>query len=251
MLLRSLFITAILWLPAGMAVADDVSVAVAANFTAATRRLAPAFEKASGHRLTASFGSTGKLYAQIRNGAPFEILLAADTTTPQRLIADGAALPGTSFTYALGQLALWSTAPGRVDAEGAVLKRAAFTRLAIANPKLAPYGAAAVMTMVRLGAYDRLAPKVVVGENIAQTFQFVSTGAAQLGFVAVAQVMALPEARRGSWWRVPARLYDPIRQDAVLLKHAADQPAARAFMEFLKGPEARRIIQSLGYGTAP
>jgi molybdate transport system substrate-binding protein len=247
--LRSLLLA--LLVAAGPAGADTVAVAVASNFSAAIQRLAPLFQRATGHTLQPSFGATGKFYAQIRNGAPYELLLAADDETPRRLVAEGLAAPGRRFTYAVGRLALWSPVPGFVDAQGEVLRRGEFARLAIANPKLAPYGVAAEAAMKNLGVYDAIAPKLVQGENIAQAFQFVQTGNAQLGFVALAQVMARQEGERGSWWVVPATLHAPIRQDAVLLETAEHKPAARAFLEFLQGPEARRVIESLGYATAP
>ncbi len=231
--------------------ADDVSVAVAANFTEAVKRIAPLFEKATGHRVQASFGATGTLYAQIRNGAPFEVLLSADDGTPAKLAAEGYGVPTSRFTYAVGRLVLWSATPGYVDARGEVLKKNDFARLAIANPKLAPYGSAAVAAMKKMGVYDAVAPKLVQGDNIAQTFQFVSTGNAQLGFVALAQVLALPENARGSYWVIPGKLHEPIRQDAVLLKPGANKPAARAFLEFLKSEQARKVIESLGYGIKP
>jgi len=233
------------------AAADPVTAAVASNFSEAIQRLAPLFHQATGHTLRPSFGATGKFYAQIRNGAPFDVLLAADAETPRRLAAEGLAAPGSQFTYATGRLALWSPKPGYVDAKGEVLKQGGYTRLAIANPKLAPYGAAAEAAMNKLGVYDRVAPKLVQGESIAQTFQFVQTGNAQLGFVALAQVMALKEGERGSWWTLPGGLHAPIRQDAVLLKAGEGKPAARAWLDFLKSPEARRLIESLGYATAP
>jgi molybdate transport system substrate-binding protein len=234
--------------PAG---ADEVSVAVAANFGGALQRLAPLFHRATGHTLQPSLGATGKFYAQIRNGAPFEVLLAADEDTPRRLAAEGLAVADSRFAYAMGRLALWSPTPGFVDIKGAVLRQGRFARLAVANPKLAPYGAAAEATMKKLGVYDAIAPKLVQGQNIAQAFQFVQSGNAQLGFVALAQVMALEESERGSRWTVPSDLHPAIRQDAVLLKAGAGKPAARAFLEFLKGREAQRVIASLGYATAP
>jgi molybdate transport system substrate-binding protein len=238
-------------LAATPASADPVTVAVAANFSEAVKRMAPRFQRATGHKLIPSFGATGKFYAQIRNSAPFEVLLAADEETPRRLAAEGYAVPDSRFTYAVGWLALWSPTPGFVDSRGAVLRQGTFARLAIANPKLAPYGAAAETAMKKLGVHDAIAPKLVQGENIAQTFQFVQTGNAQLGFVALAQVMALKEGERGSWWIVPASLHAPIRQDAVLLKAGESKPAARAWLDFLKGAEARHIIESLGYATTP
>ena len=228
--------------------ADQVTVAVASNFTAAMQRLARDFEQASSHRVVASFGATGKLYAQIKNGAPFDALLAADDQTPARLERENSGIAGTRFTYAIGRLALWSPKPDVVDDQGEVLTRGTFARLAIANPKTAPYGAAAEQAMRKLGVRQVLAPKLVYGENIAQTFQFVYTGNAQLGFVALAQVRALPAAKAGSHWIVPDTLHDPLRQDAILL---TDKPAARAFLDYLRSPRARAIIGELGYLAPP
>lgn len=231
--------------------AADVTAAVAANFTVATNRLAPAFERATGHKLIASFGSTGTLYAQIRNGAPFDIFLAADEARPKRLEAEGLAVSGSRFTYAIGRLVLWSPDPAIVDPAAAVLRDGDFAHLAIANAKTAPYGAAAEQAIRRLGLWTHLAPRLVRGENITQTFQFVSTGNVPLGFVALAQVRALPAAQQGSQWLVPTKLYDPLRQDAVLLSRSADSAAARAFLEYLRSPKAQAIIRELGYATPP
>jgi len=177
--------------------------------------------------------------------------LSADATTPTTLVAQGLAVPGSTFTYALGKLVLWSARPDVVDAEGRVLRDGAFQRLALANPKLAPYGAAAIETLLALGQLERLTPRFVQGENIAQAFQFVSTGNAELGFVALSQVAVPGQAPRGSHWVVPERLYRPIRQDAVLLKRGEGQPAAEALMRFLRSAQARQIIQTWGYGLAP
>lgn len=239
---------AILTVPAGAA---DVTAAVAANFTAAIRRLAPDFENATGDRLLASFGSTGKLYAQIRNDAPFDVFLAADQERPRLLEQQGDAVAGSRFTYAVGQLVLWSADPNTVDANGEVLRRGDFAHLAIANPKTAPYGAAAEQTLRRLGVWNRLQPQLVRGENITQTFQFVSSGNAALGLVAASQLRALPASRRGSQWPVPDRLHDPLRQDAVLLKRGAANSAAHRFLEYLRSPRALSIIHDLGYATPP
>lgn len=227
--------------------AEQVTVAVASNFTSAMQRLAPDFERATSHRVVASFGATGKLYAQIVNGAPFEALLAADDETPARLEAEHRGIAGTRFTYAIGRLALWSPTPDAVDDQGAVLRSGTFTRLAIANPKTAPYGAAAEQVLRKLGVRNQLAEKLVHGENITQAFQFVHTGNAQLGFVALAQVRALPPAQAGSSWVVPDNLHDPLRQDAIQLTNT---PAARAFMEYLRSPRARAIISELGYNVS-
>lgn len=232
---------------ASPALAAEVSVAVAANFTAPMQKIAADFEKDTGHKAQLAFGSTGKFYAQIKNGAPFEILLAADDETPAKLEKEGLAVAGSRFTYAIGQLALWSAKPGYVDDQGAVLKQGAFAHLAIANPKLAPYGAAAVETLNKLGLLAALQPKFVQGENIAQTYQFVSTGNAELGFVAVSQVVENGKLKSGSAWIVPASLHSPIRQDAVVLTPGKDNPAATALVKFLKTDQARAVIQSYGY----
>lgn len=227
--------------------ADTVSVAVAANFTAPMQKIAAAFEADTGHKAELSFGATGKFYAQITHGAPFQVLLSADDTTPAKLEREGKAAPNSRFTYAIGTLVLWSAQANYVDAQGDVLKKGDFKHLAIANPKLAPYGAAAVQVMDKLGVASALQPRLVQGENIAQTFQFVSTGNAQLGFVALSQVMVDGKVRSGSAWQVPANLHDPIRQDAVLLNPGKDSPAAAALLTYLRSDKARAIIQSYGY----
>jgi len=226
--------------------ADEVTVAVAANFTAPMQKITADFEKDTGHKVVSAFGATGKFYAQIKNGAPFEVLLAADDETPARLVADNAAVAGTSFTYAIGKLVLWSAKPAIVDGAGEVLKKGGFDHIAMANPKLAPYGAAAVQTMKTLGVYDSLQAKLVTAENIAQSYQFVSTGNALLGFVALSQVLKDGKIE-GSAWLVPARLYSPIRQDAVILDKGKGKPAAEAFMKYLKGVKAKAVIKSYGY----
>lgn len=229
--------------------ADEVSVAVAANFTEPMKKIAAEFEKTSGHKLALSFGSTGKFYAQIKAGAPFEVLVAADDETPNKLEQDGLAVKGSHFTYAIGKLVLWSSKEAIVDGKGDVLKRGGFDHLALANPKLAPYGAAAVEAMKALGNYDALAPKFVQGENIAQTYQFVATGNALLGFVALSQVIGDDgRVKSGSMWIVPEKYYPPIRQDAVLLDKGKDNVAAVALLKYLKEPFARKVIQSYGYG---
>jgi molybdate transport system substrate-binding protein len=227
--------------------AAEVQVAVAANFTAPMRKIAAAFEAESGHKALLSFGATGAFHAQIRNGAPFQLLLAADGETPARLENEGAAVAGTRFTYAIGRLVLWSAQPGVVDGQGEVLRRPGEGRIAIANPKLAPYGAAAVQALAALGLLQALQPRFVQGENIAQAYQFAATGNARLGFVALSQVMADGRIARGSEWVVPASLHAPIRQDAVLLAAGRDSAAARALLAYLKGEKARAIIRSFGY----
>lgn len=227
--------------------AAEVQVAVAANFSAPMQRIAADFEQATGHQAKLAFGSTGKFYAQIRHGAPFDVLLAADDETPAKLEKEGMAVAGSRFTYSIGRLALWSAKPGYVDDKGEVLKQGAFKHLAIASPKLAPYGAAAVETLNRLGLQAALQPKFVQGENIAQTFQFVSTGNAELGFVALSQVIEGGKLKRGSAWIVPPGLHAPIRQDAVVLARGRDNPAALALMKYLKQDQARAIIKAYGY----
>lgn len=227
--------------------ADTVSVAVAANFTAPMQKIAAAFQADTGHKAEMSFGATGKFYAQISNGAPFQILLSADDTTPARLEKEGKAVANARFTYAIGTLVLWSAQSGYVDAQGSVLKTGDFKHLALANPKLAPYGQAAMQTMDKLGVTARLQPRLVQGENIAQTHQFVATGNAQLGFVALSQVMADGKITNGSAWQVPADLHEPIRQDATLLLPGKDSAAAAALLSYLRGDKARAIIRSHGY----
>ena len=227
--------------------AAEVQVAVAANFTAPMQKIAAEFEKDTGHKAQLSFGATGKFYAQIKNGAPFEVFLAADDETPAKLETEGDAVPGSRFTYAMGKLMLWSAQPGYVDDQGAVLKKGQFQHLAIASPKTAPYGAAAMEVLTRLNLLDAVQPKLVTGENIAQAHQFVATGNAELGFVALSQVMENGKLTGGSGWQVPAKLYEPIRQDAVILAKGKDQPAAEALMKYLKGRKATTIIKSYGY----
>ena len=229
------------------ALADNIQVAVAANFTAPMKEIAAAFEKETGHLVKAAYGATGKFYAQINNGAPFEVLLSADESTPSKLIDEGAAVAGTEFTYAVGTLVLWSSKPDVVDDEGKVLQSGEFNKVAVANSRTAPYGAAAIEVLTGLGVLEQVRPKFVTGENIAQTFQFVSTGNADLGFVALSQVMENGKISGGSAWIVPGELHKPIRQDAVVLAKGLDKPAVVALMEYLKGDEAQAIIKAFGY----
>ena len=231
----------------GVVHAAEVSVAVAANFTAPMQRIAPLFKLDTGHTLALAFGSTGRFYAQIKNGAPFQVLLAADDETPARLEREGLGVPGSRFTYAIGKLVLWSKQPGLVGAQGEVLKSGKFDKLALADPKLAPYGAAAIETLSALGLLETLRPRFVQGENIAQTYQFVVTENAQLGFVALSQVVVDGRLSGGSAWVVPARMYTPIRQDAQLLDQGKDNPAAVALLQYLRTDKARAIIRSYGY----
>lgn len=232
--------------------ADEVQVAVAANFTAPMQKIAAQFEKDTGHKAVLSFGATGKFYAQIKNGAPFEVFLAADDETPARLEKENGILPGSRFTYAIGKLVLWSAKPAIVDNQGEVLKKGGFDHISLANPKLAPYGLAAVETMKALSAYDTLAPKFVQAENIAQAYNFVATGNALLGFVAYSQVLdEHGQLKGGSVWLVPGKLYSPIRQDAAILEkgtvNGKAKPAAEALVKYLKGDKARAVIKTYGY----
>jgi molybdate transport system substrate-binding protein len=243
MKLTALAIAALIAAPA---FADEVQIAVAANFTAPMQKIAAEFEKDTGHKVVPAFGSTGKFYAQIKNGAPFEVLLAADDETPAKLISEGAAIPGTQFTYAIGKLVLWSAKPGVVDEAGDVLKKGSFDHIAVANPKLAPYGAAGVETMKAFGVSDTLQAKIVTAETIAQAYQFVSSGNAELGFVALSQVLKDGKIE-GSAWIVPAKYYTQIRQDAVILANGKGKPAAEALLKYLKGDRAKAVIKSFGY----
>ncbi|MBA3034231.1 MAG: molybdate ABC transporter substrate-binding protein [Gammaproteobacteria bacterium] len=227
--------------------AAEVHVAVAANFAAPMKVIATEFEKATGHKAQLAFGASGKFYAQIRNGAPFHVLLSADVAVPAMLEHDGHAVAGSRFTYAIGTLVLWSARPGLVDDQGAVLAHGGFKHLAVANPKLAPYGAAALETLGKLKLATALQPKFVYGENIAQTYHFVASGNAELGFVALSQVMQDGRLTGGSAWVVPAGMHQPIRQDAVLLLPGRDNAAATALLRFLREPATQAIIQSYGY----
>lgn len=227
--------------------AASLQVAVASNFTLPMKAIATEFERETGHKLQLAFGSTGQFYAQIRNGAPFVVFLAADQNSPQRLTDEGYAVKASTFTYARGRLVLWGKKVSFVDSQGEVLKSDVFTRLAIANPKLAPYGAAAVETLNKLGLYQQIAPKIVEASNIAQTFQFVASENANLGFVAMSQVFEHGKLKEGSTWLVPTAYHRPINQDAVLLKHGQGNSAAIALLSFLRSDKAKVIIQSFGY----
>lgn len=244
------------WLVAGccaMAMgtqAAEVTVAVAANFAGAFGQIGEGYTAATGHTLKVSSGATGKFYAQVVAGAPFEVLLAADEVTPRRLVAEGHAVAGTQFTYATGRLVLWSAQAGLVDAQGAVLGSGRFRHLAIANPKVAPYGAAAVQVIEARGLTEAVKSKLVTGESIAQAYQFVLSGNAELGFVALSQVAAPGQPMRGSYWPVPPGLHGEIRQDAVLLKAGEKSAAAQALLAYLKTEPARAVMRAHGYGHA-
>lgn len=228
------------------ALAGTALVAVAANFTAPAKEIGAAFGKKTGDTVEFSFGSTGQLYTQIAQGAPFDAFFAADDERPAQAEREGLGVPGSHFTYAVGKLVLWSAKPGVVDAKGEVLKSGSFAKLAIASPKAAPYGAAAVEALKKLGVYDTIEPRIVQGNNISQAHQFVATGAAELGFVALSQINLDPA---GSRWVVPQDLYQPIYQDAVLLKTGASNPVASAFLAFLKSPDALAVLEKYGYGV--
>lgn len=226
------------------ALAAETKVAVAANFTEPAKDIAAAFAKATRHSATLSFGASGVFYTQITQGAPIDVFLSADSERPAKVESDGLGVPGSRFTYAVGRLVLYSAQAGLVDNGGKVLSTDRFDKLSIADPTAAPYGAAAVEVMHKLGVYARLEPKLVKGSSLTQAYQFVSTGAAEIGFVALSQVI---KQTGGSRWLVPARLHKPIAQQAILLRTGARNPAAMAFMKFMKGPQARAIIKSYGY----
>jgi len=242
--MRRLLLGLLLSLMAGPVFAAETQVAVAANFTEPAKEIAAAFRAASGHTAVLSFGSSGQFYAQMAHGAPYEVFLSADAERPAKAEQEGLAVAGSRFTYAVGRLVLFSKTPGLVDGKGGVLRGGHFQHLAIADPAAAPYGAAAVQTLQSMRLYEAVKPKFVRGSSITQAYQFVATGAAELGFVALSQVA---DERGGSRWIVPANLHAPIEQQAVLLKTGAGNPAAKAFLAFLKGSQARAIIKRYGY----
>lgn len=247
MLTRRCFVAVTLLLVCDVAAAEEIRAAVASNFAKAAEAVANRFESISEHRVVLVFGSTGKHCAQILNGAPFEIFFAADERHPRRLETEGLTVPGSRFTYAKGRIVLWSLEAGYVDAEGRVIEVGEFRHLAIANPRLAPYGAAAREVLQTRGLWEGLQHRLVQGENIGQTFQFVKSGNAELGFVALSQLMSPEQTlEEGSHWMVPESLHAPILQQAVLLK---DSIAARAFGEYIRTEEARSILRSYGYET--
>ena len=229
------------------AAAGEVNAAVAANFTAPVEQIVALFQKESGHTVKLSFGSSGKFTSQIKEGAPFDVFLAADEKTPKILEQEGLAVANSRFIYALGKLVLWSAKPGYVDDKGAVLKVGSFNKLAYADPKLAPYGLAAKETLEGLGLWSNVQSKLVTGESIGQTYQFAATGNTELAFIALSQITKDGKVTEGSWWLVPANLYNPIRQSAVLLSAAKDPVAAKAFLAFLKSEKAIAIIRNFGY----
>jgi len=246
--MNRLLLTICLSLMTSIAYSDSTVVAVAANFTKPMNDIAAEFEKATGHTAKLSFGSSGKFVSQIENGAPFDVFLSADDKNPIKLEQSGLTEPGSRFTYAIGKLVLWSATDHYVDSEGKILSTGSFKHLAVADPKLAPYGAAAVDLLKNLGMLEKLQPLFVLGENIAQTHEFIMTGNAELGFVALSQVYENGKVLKGSAWIIPEDQYSPILQDAVLLKSGANNPAAVALLEFLKSAPALAIIEKYGYG---
>lgn len=247
LLLSSLSVLLCATLAHDKAHAAEAQVAVAANFAEPIKAIAAVLHKTTGHTLKISTGASGAFYTQIRNGAPFDVFLSADNERPEMLEKDGLAQPGTRFTYATGKLVLWSVKPGRVDGQGAVLKAADLGKVAHANPKTAPYGAAALQVLDKLGLKDALKSKLVQGESIGQTFNFVKTGNADVGLVAMSQVLDGGKLKEGSMWVIPQASYDPIRQDAVLLKKGADNEAAKALLQLLQNPNIKDLIRSYGY----
>lgn len=232
--------------------AEQLTAAVAANFAGTMKQLKPLFEKETGHHLVTSFASSGTLFAQIHNGAPFDVFLSADEQRPQQLIQDRIAVADSAFIYASGLLVLWSSQPELIDPQGNTLRDGhwpdkGIRHIALANPKIAPYGRAAQQSLQALQLADAISPYRITGQNVAQTFQFVASGNAQLGFIAKAQVQALPESERGSYWQVPEAMYSPIRQMAVLLKRGRNNKAAEAFLHFLQSQKAQALIRTQGY----
>ncbi|HLP98846.1 MAG TPA: molybdate ABC transporter substrate-binding protein [Sideroxyarcus sp.] len=227
--------------------AGEVNAAVAANFTEPMQQIVAEFQKDTGHTVKLSFGSSGKFTSQIREGAPFDVFLAADVKNPKLLEDEGLAVSGTRFVYALGKLVLWSAQPGYVDGKGAVLRKGAYNKLAYADPKLAPYGLAAKETLEELGLWNVVQPKLVTGESITQTWQFAATGNAELAFIALSQISKDGKVAEGSHWIVPAHMYNPIRQGAILLTKAKDNEAAKALLAYLKSDKAKAVITTFGY----
>ena len=243
---RLVLLLAVCFLPLS-SYAREVTVAVAANFTAPMKVIAQDFEKETGHRAVLAFGATGQLYAQIKNGAPFQLLLAADDKIPAKLEREGLGLAGTRFTYATGKLVLWSKNASLVDNRGEILRSGNFNQIALANPKLAPYGAAAMEVVERMGLTAAITPKIVQGANISQVFQFVSSENATLGFVALSQVFEGGKIKEGSGWIVPSNMHKPIKQDVILLRSGKDNAAAQALMQYLRSNKAKAVIRSFGY----
>ena len=228
--------------------AGEVNAAVAANFTVPVQQIAALFEKETGNTVKFSFGSTGKFYSQIKEGAPFDVLLAADEKTPKLMEKEGLGVADTRFVYAVGKLVLWSAKPGYVDDKGAVLSKGGYNKLSYADPKLAPYGFAAEEVLHKMNLWDSVKSKMVTGESISQAYQFAATGNAEMAFIALSQITKDGKVTDGSWWVVPAELYTPITQSAVMLTAAKDKKAAQAFLTYLKSEKALAIIRGFGYG---
>jgi molybdate transport system substrate-binding protein len=228
--------------------AAEVSAAVAANFTVPAQQIAALFKKETGNTVKFSFGSTGKFYSQIKEGAPFDILLAADEKTPKKMEQEGLAVANTGFVYAIGKLVLWSAQAGYVDSKGEVLSKGNYNKLSYAEPKMAPYGLAAQEVLQKLNLWDKVQSKLVTGESITQAYQFAATGNAELSFIALSQIVKDGKVTEGSWWIVPADLYSPIKQSAIQLSAAKDKAASQAFLEFMKSEKALAIIRGFGYG---
>ena len=229
--------------------AEDITVAVASNFTTVLRELALDFQKRSGHRVVLAAGSSGRLYAQVVNGAPYDLFFSADVEKPAQLVADGLADADSLFTYALGALVLWSADPAMKVINGEVLREANSARVALANPRLAPYGAAAFQVLEKLAAQGILVENRVTGENITQAYQYVETGNVPVGFVALSQVIEEGRIRRGAGWIIPQDMYTPIRQDVVLLNRGKANQAAREFLDYVRSDEGKSVIQKFGYST--
>ncbi|MHC5306041.1 molybdate ABC transporter substrate-binding protein [Bartonella sp. LJL80] len=246
MKLKLALLTGIFLAGTSLGYAGETVVAVAANFTEPVKEIAEQFKEKTGHTATLSFGATGNFYNQIKNGAPFEVFLAADTERPTKTVEEGYGVKGTQFTYAIGTLVLWSSKPDLIKGPE-TLTDASIKHISFCNPDAAPYGKASVETMDALKVHDEIKPKLVEGQNISQAFQFVKTGNAEIGFVALSQVI---NEKGGSQWIVPQQYYNPIKQDAVLLKTGENNEAAKAFLEFLKGPESAAIIKKYGYALA-
>ncbi len=228
------------------AFADQVLVAVAANFIPPFREIATEFEKATGHAVRVAAGSSGNFYSQIKNGAPFDVFLSADVERPKRLEDAGLGVKDSRFNYAIGRLVLWSPNPDLIKGEE-TLRSKNYKRLAIANPKTAPYGVAAMEAMQKLELWDSLQPHIVMGESLGQTMGFIESGNTQLGFVALSQVLDPKIKGQGSRWAVPTNLHEPIKQDVILLTKGNDNAAAKALMEFLGSPKSKTIIERYGY----
>lgn len=240
-------ILALMFFFSSLVSADEVSVALAANFASTFDKISAQFKTNTGHTVVASMGSSGALYAQIVNGAPYEVFLSADAERPRMLVERGNAVSGTTSTYAIGRLVLWSSKPTLVDNKGALLKSGFNGRIAIANPVTAPYGLAAQQTLERLGLWNTMQKTVVRGQNITQTFQFAASGSVDAAFISLSQIKSGDYVGKGSYWLVPQTFHDPIEQQLVLLEKGKHRPAAKALIEFIRSSEGRKIIAHAGY----